>query len=96
MSDYQLVADQPAVKRLRDAAFIPLDTPGNRDWEAYEQWLAAGNKPDPAPAPPPVAAAVNEVEQLRAEVAEIRQLIERLLSSLPAPPRASTHKGERS
>lgn len=39
-------------------ANIPAD-PGNRDWREYQQWLAAGNTPDPAdppPAPEPSAA----------------------------------------
>lgn len=32
------------VIRLADGAFIPADD-DNRDWRAYQDWLAAGNVP---------------------------------------------------
>jgi hypothetical protein len=34
------------IERLPDAAFIPND-PENTDWQAYQEWLAAGNTPLP-------------------------------------------------
>ena len=34
------------VLRLSDNAFIP-DTPGNRDWQEFQEWLAEGNTPEP-------------------------------------------------
>lgn len=34
------------VKRLPDQWFIPND-PENTDWQAYQEWLAAGNTPLP-------------------------------------------------
>jgi hypothetical protein len=34
------------IKRLPDNAWIPND-PANADWQAYQEWLAAGNTPLP-------------------------------------------------
>jgi hypothetical protein len=48
------------VLRLTDSAYIP-DDPGNRDRVAYQEWLEAGNMPDPPdppPEPPPPAPVV--------------------------------------
>ena len=55
MAEYQLVAPLPGstmqtVMRREDNAFIPFDG-GNRDFQAYCEWLAEGNEPDPAPEP---------------------------------------------
>lgn len=32
--------------------FVP-EEPANRDWQEYQQWLTAGNTPDPADVPTP-------------------------------------------
>ena len=45
-----------AVRRDTDGATIPND-PGNTDWQAYQTWLAQGNKLTPAPAQPAVVPA---------------------------------------
>lgn len=45
---YQLTAFPDCIKRLADEAFIPTDEQ-NPDYQAYQQWLAAGNKPQPQP-----------------------------------------------
>ena len=47
---YQLTTGD-TILRLSDNAFIPAD-PSNRDYREYQAWLAEGNTPDPAPAPP--------------------------------------------
>lgn len=55
MADYRLTSGTSVI-RADDGASIPND-PANRDWAAYQSWLAAGNTPDAyaAPPAPPVA-----------------------------------------
>lgn len=50
---YKLIANSDSVRRLSDGAFIPADN-GNRDYREYQEWLAAGNTPEPADQPAPV------------------------------------------
>ena len=38
---------QAMILRTTDNAFIPFD-PANTDYQAYLQWLAEGNEPEPA------------------------------------------------
>ena len=48
MSDYTL--SESGVTRTSDGASIPEDD-RNRDWRAYQEWLAEGNVADPIPVP---------------------------------------------
>jgi hypothetical protein len=55
MAEYQLINSpfpgiRQSVLRVADQAYIP-DDPANRDWAEYQQWLADGGVPDPAPDP---------------------------------------------
>ena len=50
MAEYQLIANSTSVTRRADNAIIP-DDPANRDWQQYQQFLADGGVPDPAPPP---------------------------------------------
>jgi hypothetical protein len=48
MKEYKL--SNGGVIQKADGAFIP-DCEGNRDWQAYQDWLAKGNTPDPVEQP---------------------------------------------
>lgn len=50
MALYQLTVSNVVI-RTSDNAFIPTD-PGNRDYQAYLVWAAAGNTADPSPTAP--------------------------------------------
>ena len=52
---YRLTSSGNAVIRIADGAFVPAD-PENIDFAAYVQWLAVGNVPLSADAPPPTKA----------------------------------------
>jgi hypothetical protein len=43
---YKLVKGFEGVFRMADEAWIP-SVVGNRDWDAYQEWLAEGNEPLP-------------------------------------------------
>lgn len=50
---YQLINDEQSnprtdvIRRIADCAFIPNNSM-NRDWVAYQAWLALGNTPEAA------------------------------------------------
>jgi hypothetical protein len=46
VSTYTLTANPKIVLRDVDQAWIPVG-PRNRDYAAYQEWLAAGNTPKP-------------------------------------------------
>lgn len=46
MAKYRLMPN--GVKNNEIGAFIPND-PSNRDWAEFQDWLSAGNVPDPEP-----------------------------------------------
>lgn len=58
MAEYQLTKSDVHVIRAVDQAMIP-DDPGNTDWIAYQEWLAAGGVPDPLPLPVPINPALD-------------------------------------
>ena len=72
---YQLQANE-SVLRLVDNTSIPAN-PANRDYAEYQAWIAAGNKPLPAPPRPtlPVSTPAQKLEALGLTVAELRGLL---------------------
>ena len=49
-ASYQLLASPGVILRVADGAYIPT-APGNKDYQAYLAWAAAGNTADPVPVP---------------------------------------------
>lgn len=58
MAAYQLTQSNDIVIRNSDGANIPAEM-SNRDWVAYQIWLADGNTPDPYVPPPAPAPIIN-------------------------------------
>jgi len=69
---YQLTQGD-TILRLADNACIPPD-PANVDFAQYTAWLAAGNTPDPAPAPPTPPAPLTPAEKLAAAGLTVEEL----------------------
>lgn len=68
---YTLIQDlngQPRIRRDADGATIPAD-PANRDFAAYQAWLAAGNTPASPPAAGPTAEDVRAEARRRIRIA---------------------------
>lgn len=66
------------IVRDEDGAFIPFDS-DNVDYQAYEAWLAEGNKPNPPQAAPPIE---EDPEPTIADIEEQVQDIETRLCAL--------------
>ena len=69
---YQLTS-LDCIQRLSDNACIPPD-PANTDYAAYQEWLAAGNTPLPAPAPPTPPEPPTAIEKLAAAGLTVEEL----------------------
>ena len=69
---YQLTSGT-GIFRLADNATIPPD-PANIDYAEYQQWLAAGNTPLPAPDPPDPPAPLTPAEKLAAAGLTVEEL----------------------
>ena len=64
MAEYQLTATDATVILNGDPqTFIP-NAPGNRHWDEYQKWLAAGGVPDPYVPPEPVPATPTAEQQV--------------------------------
>lgn len=66
MAEYTLA--EYGVTRTSDRASIPADD-RNRDWRAYQEWLADGNIPDPMPVVEPVVVATPTVSDVLVKIA---------------------------
>jgi hypothetical protein len=84
---YKIISDKTI--RLGSNTFIPVDSE-NRDYQAYLEWLAAGNTPQPAdPAPVPdtskrdaLLASINDMLNDNAIPAKIRAFASALKATL--------------
>lgn len=59
---YKLTIAGSSVIRLSDSAYIPF-AEGNRDYQEYKEWLAAGNTPEPAQTGAELLAAIKLVKE---------------------------------
>lgn len=74
---YRLTIDENTVLDLSDMAFVPL---GSDRWEAYQEWLSSGLKPEPMYTPEQLRInnAISLDEKLQAANREIARLQNRI------------------
>ena len=68
-----MISSSNVLVRLSDNASIPPD-PANTDYQEYQQWLAEGNTPEPAPAPPEPPEPPTAIEKLAAAGLTVEEL----------------------
>jgi hypothetical protein len=79
MSTYKLLTTN-AILRVDDATTIP-SVAGNRDYQEYLRWIAAGNQPLPADPPSPTPPSpvygsdASDMGQLADVVSQLRQFL---------------------
>jgi hypothetical protein len=75
---YQLTQGD-TILRIADDAFIPPD-PENLDYQEYQDWLAAGNTPDPyvPPEKPPEPTLKEKLDTLGIPIADLKAALEAL------------------
>lgn len=75
MADYQLTYGLEVI-RTADGATIPADA-ANSDWQRYQEWIAAGNTPDPyvAPPSPPPPTLAEKLAAAGLTVADLKSLL---------------------
>jgi hypothetical protein len=68
-SGYKLTAQDNVVINTETGATIPE---GNWLWDQYQEWLAAGNTPDPVDRPDPSMAIIEQIAALESQVTDRR------------------------
>lgn len=78
------------IERVDDGAFIPIN-PANRDYRAFEQWLAEGNSiSPPLPAPPgPAPLPEPDIREMEQTIRDIEERLTHVEDLVDVQPRAA-------